>query len=47
MAYKKKMNELLESPKSDDGLNLQRGVTNYVDYKKKKRTVNELQGKVV
>ena len=40
IAFKKKMNQLIESPKSDEGL--QRGVTNFTDYKKKKRTVGEL-----
>jgi hypothetical protein len=39
------MSKLLESPKSDEGL--KRGVTNFKDYTKKKRSMEEIQGKCV
>ena len=45
IAFKKKMTQLLESPRSEDGL--KRGVTNFTDYKKKKRTAVELQAKII
>jgi hypothetical protein len=44
-AFKNKMNNLLESPKSDEGL--KKGMTNFTDFKKKKRTIPELQGKII
>ena len=39
------MNKLLESPKSDEGL--KRGVTNFKEWEKKKRSMDEIKGKCV